>query len=123
MNGGLSASAAHAISALPTSLPGHVPPPPPDPIHQRLAGIDAREERRQILGEELYPRVVALEPALAGKITGMLLEVEEADVLAMLDNNMACQDKVAEAKRVLISSGHINDQGAVADQMAALSVS
>ena len=35
-----------------------------------------------------------MEPDLAGKITGMLLEMSEADVIAIIEDRMACQDKV-----------------------------
>lgn len=35
-----------------------------------------------------------MEPDLAGKITGMLLEMSEGDVIAIIEDKMACQDKV-----------------------------
>lgn len=45
-------------------------------------------------GEELYPLVMNMEPDLAGKITGMLLEMSEGDVVGIIEDHMACQDKV-----------------------------
>lgn len=45
-------------------------------------------------GEELYPLVLNMEPDLAGKITGMLLEMSEGDVIAIIEDHVACQDKV-----------------------------
>jgi polyadenylate-binding protein len=121
MNGGsVSNSAAHAISNLPASLPGQAAALP---LQQRLAGMDNPEERRQTLGEELYPRVMEQEPELAAKITGMLLECSEADILALLEEPADCHEKIAEAKRVLVTSGHVNEPNMMADQMAGLSVS
>lgn len=35
-----------------------------------------------------------MEPDLAGKITGMLLEMSEGDVIAIIEDKMACQEKV-----------------------------
>ena len=35
-----------------------------------------------------------MEPDLAGKITGMLLEMTEGDVVGIIEDHMACQDKV-----------------------------
>jgi len=35
-----------------------------------------------------------MEPDLAGKITGMLLEMSEGDVTAIIEDHVACQDKV-----------------------------
>lgn len=35
-----------------------------------------------------------MEPDLAGKITGMLLEMSEGDVIGIIEDKMACQEKV-----------------------------
>ena len=35
-----------------------------------------------------------MEPDLAGKITGMLLEMSEGDVISIIEDKMACQEKV-----------------------------
>jgi len=60
------------------------------------------EERKQILGESLFPRIRAVEPVQAGKITGMLLEsLEPQELLGLLDSPEALQDKVEEARSVL----------------------
>ncbi|KAL0046263.1 hypothetical protein WJX82_007351 [Trebouxia sp. C0006] len=61
--------------------------------------------RRYMLGEHLYPHVQSLEPVLACKITGMLLEMAESEIMALLENQLACRDKVIEAKMVLIEHG------------------
>ena len=40
-----------------------------------------------------------MEPDLAGKITGMLLEMSEGDVIAIIEDKMACQEKVCPTPR------------------------
>ena len=55
----------------------------------------------QLLGEQLYPLVAQQEPEQAAKITGMLLEMDRAEVLLLLESPDALQAKVAEAMAVL----------------------
>jgi polyadenylate-binding protein len=65
-----------------------------------LANADP-EQQKQILGERLFPLVQSLQPELAGKITGMLLEMDNSEVLLLLDNQEALEAKVEEAIEVL----------------------
>merc|ERR1712070_409858 len=58
-------------------------------------------KRKQVLGENLFPQVSRLEPDLAGKITGMLLEVNDTQLLAMLQDPATLQRKVTEAVAIL----------------------
>jgi polyadenylate-binding protein len=53
-----------------------------------------------MLGEALYPKIQKLHPDLAGKITGMLLEMENFELLSLLDDEAALQQKVNEALSV-----------------------
>ena len=46
-------------------------------------------------GEELYPLVAEMDNDNAGKITGMLLEMTEADVISIIEDRQACEEKVS----------------------------
>jgi polyadenylate-binding protein len=65
------------------------------------AAGQSEEERKRNLGDQLYPRVAAIEAARAGKITGMLLELDLEDLTTLLQSPQALQDKVHEAIEVL----------------------
>ncbi|KAI3706682.1 hypothetical protein L6452_24591 [Arctium lappa] len=59
------------------------------------------EIQKQILGERLYPLVNQLKPDLAAKITGMLLEMDNLEVLLLLESPESLAAKVEEAVQVL----------------------
>ncbi|KAL6216614.1 hypothetical protein ACLB2K_009835 [Fragaria x ananassa] len=61
----------------------------------------APEERRNMLGERLFPLVDMLETDKAPKVTGMLLELDNPEVLHLLESPEALKAKVAEAMDVL----------------------
>lgn len=56
---------------------------------------------KQMLGERLYPLVARADPQMAGKITGMLLEMDEAEIFRLLDSEPLLAHKIAEARAVL----------------------
>ncbi|GFY89580.1 poly(A) binding protein 2 [Actinidia rufa] len=58
-------------------------------------------DQRTMLGESLYPLVEQLEPEIAAKVTGMLLEMDQTEVLHLLESPEALKAKVAEAMEVL----------------------
>jgi polyadenylate-binding protein len=58
-------------------------------------------EQKQMLGEVIYMKIVPAHPELAGKITGMLLEMDNAELLHLLETPEAMNAKVNEALIVL----------------------
>jgi len=58
-------------------------------------------EQKQMLGEVIYMRIAPAQPELAGKITGMLLEMDNAELLHLLETPDAMNSKVNEALAVL----------------------
>lgn len=65
-----------------------------------LANMSA-EERKNALGERLYAQIVTIDPQQAAKITGMLLEMDNAEILSVLDDANLLRGKVEEAQQVL----------------------
>uniref|UniRef100_A0A2I2ZFQ7 PABP n=1 Tax=Gorilla gorilla gorilla TaxID=9595 RepID=A0A2I2ZFQ7_GORGO len=64
--------------------------------------VSARaQEQKQMLGERLFPLIQAMHPTLAGKITGMLLEIGNSELLHMLESPESLRSKVDEAVAVL----------------------
>lgn len=59
------------------------------------------EQHKIMLGETLFPLVNEMENQHAGKVTGMLLEMDETEVLHLLESPEALKTKVAEAVEVL----------------------
>ena len=59
------------------------------------------QEQKQMLGERLYPLVQSLHPEWASKITGMLLEIDNGEILHILISKEALRAKVDEAVYVL----------------------
>lgn len=45
-------------------------------------------------GERLYPLIHAMHPSLAGKITGMLLEIDNSELLLLLESPDSLRSKV-----------------------------
>lgn len=54
-----------------------------------------------MIGEHLFPKIRKKQPQLAGKITGMLLEMDNGELIGLLESDDALADKVEEALQVL----------------------
>jgi polyadenylate-binding protein len=80
-----------------------------------LAAADPAQQKR-VIGERLYLLVKAQQPQLAGKITGMLLEMDNGELLHLLESPQALTEKLEEAMHVL--NGHDLD-GILAEQESA----
>lgn len=62
------------------------------------------EERKQLLGETLFPLIALQEPQNAGKITGMLLEsLDWSELIHLIESSDTLLAKIAEAREVLAS--------------------
>ncbi|KAF9918085.1 Protein phosphatase PP2A regulatory subunit B [Lobosporangium transversale] len=65
-----------------------------------LAAADP-DQQKQMVGEHLYPKIASRQPDYAGKITGMLLEMDNGELLHLLEDSEALDAKVEEAVSVL----------------------
>jgi len=70
---------------------------------QDLAKVSP-DVRKQMIGERLFPLVQSQQPNLAGKITGMLLEMEDGELIHLLESQAALSEKINEALSVLSQS-------------------
>ena len=78
--------------------------PGQEPLNSRELAAAAPQEQKQIIGERLYPLIQSTHPDQAGKITGMLLEIDNAELLHMLESREALAAKTLEA--VLLLRAH-----------------
>ncbi|KAL1021551.1 hypothetical protein UPYG_G00014700 [Umbra pygmaea] len=72
-----------------------------EPLTASMLAAAPLMEQKQLLGERLYPLIQGLHPNLAGKITGMLLEIDNSELLHMLESPESLHSKVEEAVAVL----------------------
>lgn len=100
-----------------TNFGGVRPPIRPSgtaPANQAISGIPGQadltpsmladatpQDQKQMLGERLYPLIASMHPEEAGKITGMLLEIDNSELLHMLEHQESLKAKVDEAVAVL----------------------
>ncbi|XP_058499213.1 embryonic polyadenylate-binding protein-like [Solea solea] len=87
------------VSAAVMEQPVHVPVQ--EPLTASMLAAAPLMDQKQLLGERLYPLIHALHPNLAGKITGMLLEIDNSELLHMLETPESLHSKVDEAIAVL----------------------
>ncbi|XP_061487421.1 polyadenylate-binding protein 1-like isoform X2 [Rhineura floridana] len=72
-----------------------------EPLTASMLAAAPPQEQKQMLGERLYPLIHAMHPSLAGKITGMLLEIDNSELLLMLESPESLHSKIEEAVAVL----------------------
>uniref|UniRef100_A0A8C8D7M7 Polyadenylate-binding protein n=1 Tax=Oncorhynchus tshawytscha TaxID=74940 RepID=A0A8C8D7M7_ONCTS len=72
-----------------------------EPLTASVLAAAPPQEQKQMLGERLFPLIQPMHPSLAGKITGMLLEIDNSELLHMLESNESLRSKVEEAVAVL----------------------
>lgn len=74
---------------------------PEDPLTLSALANASPTLQKNMIGERLYPLIHHSQPELAGKITGMLLEMDNSELLHLLESPDALRMKVAEALEVL----------------------
>jgi len=72
-----------------------------EPLTASMLSEAPPQEQKQMLGERLFPLISQMYPDLAGKITGMLLEIDNSELLHMLESRESLKAKVEEAVAVL----------------------
>uniref|UniRef100_A0A8C5RDG3 Polyadenylate-binding protein n=1 Tax=Laticauda laticaudata TaxID=8630 RepID=A0A8C5RDG3_LATLA len=72
-----------------------------EPLTASMLAAAPPQEQKQMLGERLFPLIQAMHLSLAGKITGMLLEIDNSELLHMLESPESLRSKVEEAVAVL----------------------
>ncbi|KAL4199934.1 hypothetical protein AMTRI_Chr03g147240 [Amborella trichopoda] len=69
------------------------------------------QQQKNILGERLFPIVKKQKNDLAGKITGMLLEMDNSELLLLLESPDSLNNKIEEAVQVLkLSKAKVGSQ-------------
>merc|ERR1719352_1223710 len=82
-------------------MPGQ---PAPNPGASSLANAPPGMQK-QMLGEKIFPMISRIHPEMAGKITGMMLEMDNSELLMLIESPDQLKAKVDEAMRV-IGLGH-----------------
>lgn len=92
----------------PTMVPGNNPmmqnpliPQPDMPLTAATLAAASPSMQKQLLGEKLFPIIAQFQPELAGKITGMMLEMDNSELLEILSSDIEIKNKVDEAMLVL----------------------
>nr|KAF6444710.1 poly(A) binding protein cytoplasmic 4 [Molossus molossus] len=65
-----------------------------EPLTASMLAAAPPQEQKQMLGERLFPLIQTMHSNLAGKITGMLLEIDNSELLHMLESPESLRSKV-----------------------------
>uniref|UniRef100_A0A4X2JYW6 PABC domain-containing protein n=1 Tax=Vombatus ursinus TaxID=29139 RepID=A0A4X2JYW6_VOMUR len=68
-----------------------------EPLTASMLASAPPQEQKQMLGDRLYPLIYGIHAQLAGKITGMLLEIDNSELLLMLESPESLHSKIEEA--------------------------
>jgi polyadenylate-binding protein len=91
---------------------------PPSAFAQMLTTLSPEDQKR-LCGEKIYPLIAQVQPVLAGKITGMILESSYVEQLVhLIEDKEALNEKVSEALKVLKDHTEKTGQPVEGDQQA-----
>ncbi|XP_059562943.1 LOW QUALITY PROTEIN: polyadenylate-binding protein 1-like [Myotis daubentonii] len=85
----------HEVQEPAVCIPGQ------EPLTASMLAAAPLHKQKQMIGERLYPLIYNVHTQLAGKITGMLLEIDNSELLFMLESPESLNAKVQEALAVL----------------------
>ncbi|CAI6373476.1 unnamed protein product [Macrosiphum euphorbiae] len=72
-----------------------------EPLTATMLATAKLEDQKQMLGERLFPLIQCMYPESTDKIIGMLLEMDNSDLLHMLEHQESLKTKVKEAVSVV----------------------
>ncbi|XP_023612000.1 polyadenylate-binding protein 1-like isoform X3 [Myotis lucifugus] len=98
----------HEVQEPAVCIPGQ------EPLTVSMLAAAPLHKQKQMIGERLYPLIYNVHTQLAGKITGMLLEIDNSELLFMLESPESLNAKVEEALAVLHTGSP--DRGGRADE-------
>ncbi|PSC71628.1 putative serine threonine-kinase abkC isoform A [Micractinium conductrix] len=99
---------------------GEAEPGEPTLLEAALLAAAPPEVQTQLLGERLFAGVHSVQPDLAGKITGMLLEMDNAELLVLLRQPAELESKIEEAVAVLKAHNAVPAGATIGECIAAL---
>ena len=79
-----------------------------EPLTASMLAAAPPQEQKQMLGERLFPLIQSMYPELAGKITGMLLEIDNSELVHMLEHNESLKGKVSKKELKLYLGSNNN---------------
>jgi len=85
----------------PGPAPGASPAGPKPPLTAGVLASMPPAEQKRTLGEALFPQIASQTSNYAGKVTGMLLEMDNTELLHLLETPEELKLKVTEAVTVL----------------------
>merc|ERR1719401_435752 len=84
-----------------TMPPSQPQAPQSGPLNASTLAAAPPSVQKQMIGEKLYPAIAKFQPEVAGKVTGMMLEMDNSELLMLLESEQQLKSKVEEALQVL----------------------